>query len=271
MDDARKRVRLGRTKTQSRWVRPLGDSGTAISAAFHDLRCGLDASLWEGDLCDRHIDGRPARYENGDVRWETLPFDLAMANLVYKGLFGQVEDLIRDKHLLIVPSGPLTQLPFHVLVTAMPSNDSSGMQEHRVTRLGAQLWDLPRNADRQGVAVLRTVKGSAPERDGLQSGDVIVDIDGTAVRNAKQATDLIQSRRSGERCSCASREATTSHPQDEVRVGKAEKWVPKYLKVVRGRRAHPRLIRKHAVTVLPAVSSLKVSAVWRRRAPQAGP
>src|SRR5262249_373009 len=36
----------------------------------------------------------------------------------YKALFGQVEDLIKGKHLLVVPSGPLTQLPFQVLVTA---------------------------------------------------------------------------------------------------------------------------------------------------------
>jgi CHAT domain-containing protein len=33
-----------------------------------------------------------------------------------------VEDLIRDKHLLIVPSGALTQLPFQVLVTAAPAS-----------------------------------------------------------------------------------------------------------------------------------------------------
>jgi CHAT domain-containing protein len=32
-----------------------------------------------------------------------------------------VEDLIKGKHLLIVPSGPLTQLPFQVLVTAPPA------------------------------------------------------------------------------------------------------------------------------------------------------
>jgi CHAT domain-containing protein len=47
-----------------------------------------------------------------------LPFDLARAHALYKALFGQVGDLIRNKHLLVVPSGPLTQLPFQVLVTA---------------------------------------------------------------------------------------------------------------------------------------------------------
>ena len=35
-----------------------------------------------------------------------------------RALFGEVEDFIKGKHSLIVPSGPLTQLPFQVLVTA---------------------------------------------------------------------------------------------------------------------------------------------------------
>jgi CHAT domain-containing protein len=38
-------------------------------------------------------------------------------------LLGEVEDLIRGKHLLIVPSSPLTQLPFQVLVTAEPEDN----------------------------------------------------------------------------------------------------------------------------------------------------
>jgi CHAT domain-containing protein len=36
------------------------------------------------------------------------------------GLFGQIESLIKNKRLLVVPSGPLTALPFQVLVTAKP-------------------------------------------------------------------------------------------------------------------------------------------------------
>ena len=48
---------------------------------------------------------------------EPLPFDHARAHKLYTALFGEVQDLIKGKHLLIVPSGPLTQLPFQVLVT----------------------------------------------------------------------------------------------------------------------------------------------------------
>jgi CHAT domain-containing protein len=46
-----------------------------------------------------------------------LPFDPARAYRLYMALFSEVEDLIKGKHLLIVPSGALTQLPLQVLVT----------------------------------------------------------------------------------------------------------------------------------------------------------
>jgi hypothetical protein len=42
-----------------------------------------------------------------------LPFDHGRAHKLYKALFGEVEGLIAGEHLLVVPSGPLTQLPLH--------------------------------------------------------------------------------------------------------------------------------------------------------------
>ena len=53
----------------------------------------------------------------------------ARAHGLYKALFGEVTDLIKSKHLLLVPSGPLTQLPFQVLVTEPPKGD-----DHRSIR-----------------------------------------------------------------------------------------------------------------------------------------
>lgn len=48
-------------------------------------------------------------------------FDLALANELYLTLLGPVEALTRDKRsLLMVPSGALTALPFHLLVTETP-------------------------------------------------------------------------------------------------------------------------------------------------------
>ncbi len=57
----------------------------------------------------------------------TLParpdlFDLALANELYVALLGPVEALVKDKRsLLVVPSGALTALPFHLLVTEKPA------------------------------------------------------------------------------------------------------------------------------------------------------
>ena len=53
-----------------------------------------------------------------------------------------MQDLIKGKHLLIVPSGPLTQLPFQVLVTKPPTSGDHRAaawlaREHAVTVLPA--------------------------------------------------------------------------------------------------------------------------------------
>jgi CHAT domain-containing protein len=48
-------------------------------------------------------------------------FDLAVAHELYDTLLGPIEALVKDKrHLLVVPSGALTSLPFHLLVTEKP-------------------------------------------------------------------------------------------------------------------------------------------------------
>jgi CHAT domain-containing protein len=49
-------------------------------------------------------------------------FDLQLANDLYVALLGQVEPIIKEKkELLIVPSGALTAVPFHLLVTERPA------------------------------------------------------------------------------------------------------------------------------------------------------
>lgn len=48
-------------------------------------------------------------------------FDLALANELYVTLLSPVETLVKDKRsLLVLPSGALTALPFHLLVTGKP-------------------------------------------------------------------------------------------------------------------------------------------------------
>ena len=114
------------------------------------LRCGLDAAMWEGSetaqcgrLLDIPLDKSP---KNG----EPLPFDLARAYAIYRALFGEVEDLIKGKSLLVVPAGPLTQLPFQTLVTALPKDVPYGERQREVGLLGAELRDLTLN-ERQSL------------------------------------------------------------------------------------------------------------------------
>jgi CHAT domain-containing protein len=104
------------TKSAARWAR--SDLGTEeLSREVAALRCGLDAASWTGPHC-AELTGRAAPGEG-----QPLFFDIARAHHLYRALFGDVEDLIKGKSLLLVPSGPLTQLPFQVLVTAPSAKD----------------------------------------------------------------------------------------------------------------------------------------------------
>jgi CHAT domain-containing protein len=108
------------TKTDLRWVR--SDLGTpALTREVAALRCGLDMAVWYDEGAAKCADLLGVKPDNLPEDASKLPFAVDRAHALYKGLFGQVEDLIRGKHLLIVPSGPLTQLPFQVLATASSS------------------------------------------------------------------------------------------------------------------------------------------------------
>ena len=121
------------TKTDSRWVK--SDIGTkALGERGAALRCGLDYDgSWQA--LDSHcakllkIGYSEADHKSG----KPLPFDISRAHELYEALFGQIEDVIKDKHLLIVPSGALTQLPFQVLVTAKHDPRLSGLDALRHT------------------------------------------------------------------------------------------------------------------------------------------
>ncbi|HEY7086053.1 MAG TPA: CHAT domain-containing tetratricopeptide repeat protein [Hyphomicrobiaceae bacterium] len=104
------------TKTDLRRVRSdLGTKGLTERVA--SLRCGLDRTSWDFEGRSRCANLLAIDVETAPKENEPLPFDLSGAHALYRALFGQVADLIKDKHLLIVPSGPLAQLPFHVLLT----------------------------------------------------------------------------------------------------------------------------------------------------------
>jgi CHAT domain-containing protein/tetratricopeptide (TPR) repeat protein len=107
------------TKTDVRWVR--SELGTlALTREVSALRCGLDYDGAWSILHSRCPELLKAEFIPDNEGKKPLPFDLVRARELYLALFGQIEDLIKDKQLLIVPSGPLTQLPYQVLVTKQP-------------------------------------------------------------------------------------------------------------------------------------------------------
>jgi CHAT domain-containing protein/tetratricopeptide (TPR) repeat protein len=105
------------TREGSQW-QPIPFGTKALAEKVQTLRCGLDASNWS----------EPARRERCQQLTgvavsdsDPLPFDLAKAHELYTTLLGPFESLLRGKRLLIAPSGPLTTLPFEVLVTGRPA------------------------------------------------------------------------------------------------------------------------------------------------------
>ncbi len=163
------------TKTQSRWVR--SDLGTkALTERVDAFRCGLDSNNWTDasewpdamEEAKRRKEAQITKRERckaltgSDIADnEPLPFNIAKANELYQALFGQVEDLLKNpdgtfKQLLIVPSGPLAQLPFQALVTGEPqaaqtanySNAAWLIRRHAITVLPsvASLEALRQNA-----------------------------------------------------------------------------------------------------------------------------
>ena len=144
------------TKTASRWVRSsLGT--TKLIRFVATLRCGLDKDAWKGTgrrRCRDAIGVSP--------KLAVLPFHLGKAHVLYNALFGKIEDLVKDKHLLVVPSGALTRLPFQVLVTKKPAKDVSWTQDdyRKVAWLGR----------RNAITVLPTVASLVTLRQHSKAG-----------------------------------------------------------------------------------------------------
>ena len=137
-------------KTAARWLRiELGTR--ALSERVAALRCGLDrvglGRRWSDPVYSS------AQLSRANVN-NALPFDLRRAHELYTALFAQVEDLIKDKHLLVVPSGALTSLPFQVLVTEKPT----GKGQLRRCRLACQA------PCHHCAALGRLAEGAAPVR-----------------------------------------------------------------------------------------------------------
>jgi CHAT domain-containing protein/tetratricopeptide (TPR) repeat protein len=124
------------------WVISKSDKGLTLFNIGSDalveevaaLRCGLDPLDWvdpAGWPAETGADRQRKQQQEQRLRRcrslypgysgsGPLPFDARRAHGLYKALLGGVEKETAGKHLLIVPSASLTQLPFGTLVTEMP-------------------------------------------------------------------------------------------------------------------------------------------------------
>ena len=118
------------TRVDARWAR-IELASQALVERAAALRCGSDRGWWEGEWKQRCLNLLAIDGEKAPDSGNPLPFDLTRAHQLYQALFGQVENLIEGKHLLIVPSGPLKPIPFHVLVTEKPGPAAAGIDAFR--------------------------------------------------------------------------------------------------------------------------------------------
>jgi CHAT domain-containing protein len=117
------------------------------------------------------IAGKVAAFRRG-LELDTMKaFDLGLANELFTLLIGPVDSLIKDKgHLLVAPSGVLTALPFHLLVTEKPATSSPQGRSLTATEDAARYRDAAWLIKRQAVSILPSVPSLQALRSPSQAG-----------------------------------------------------------------------------------------------------
>ncbi len=172
------------TRTASRWVRvPLGTP--SLKREVQAIRCGLDfEGAWgEGSACPGLVG---QTYTDADyAAGKPLPFDAARAHALYRALFGEVEDMIQGKRLLIATSGALSQLPFQVLVTDAPA---AGQEMAKLSWLVRKVSLTVLPAVSSLKALRRGVKASQGGKPYIGIGNPLLDgFDSDGAELARQA------------------------------------------------------------------------------------
>jgi len=123
------------------------------------LRTDLDPSQWTGPI---------------------EAFDRAVAYRLYQQLLAPLDRLLRDKSdLFIVPTGPLTSLPFSLLVTEPPTGGASADRDPAALR--ETTWLIKRHAlaTLPSVSSLRALRAHSDNRTGSEAfagfGDPVFD------------------------------------------------------------------------------------------------
>jgi CHAT domain-containing protein len=159
------------------WKRWTGVSKQQLEEKVRAFRRGLDVNE-----LNRAI----------ETREKPALFDLALAHELYAALLGSVEALVKSRrHLLVVPSGPLTALPFHLLATEKPAGDKPEVRDMAAYRDAA--WLLKRHAVTvlPSVASLKALRAFARKGEGKRAmigfGDPVFDPQELAPASAEKS------------------------------------------------------------------------------------
>ncbi|MGA7329353.1 MAG: CHAT domain-containing tetratricopeptide repeat protein [Rhodomicrobium sp.] len=192
------------SKKEARWASiPFGTR--ALRKRVTALRCGLDRTSWREGEVSREI---CKSLLNTEVSEDDLPpFDAAAAYALYRDLFGSIEDLIKDKALLIVPSGALTQLPFEVLVTEKPDEKLSRFEAYQKARWLGQRQAITILPSVGSLKALRNASGSTAQEPFIGFGNPLLDGRDGSDKRAWAAQACVKSPPAKERKYVASRSA----------------------------------------------------------------
>ena len=133
---------------------------TAKEFGWHAIPCGRD-----------ELQAKVATFRRGLDVDAIERFDLDFAHGLFDLLLGPVDALIKDKrHLLVVASGPLTALPYHLLVTEKPARPAPPAGYAFSTEEAAFYRDAAWLIKRQAVSVepsvasLKVLRSIAPSK-----------------------------------------------------------------------------------------------------------
>ena len=115
-------------------------------------------------------------------------------------LLGPVEALVKDKrHLMVVPAGALTSLPFHLLVTEKPTGSAPDLDNLAAYRDAAWLIKRQAIAVLPSVASLKALRTFAKKRAGgaplIGFGDPVFNPNEPATTGSERATNRVAARK----------------------------------------------------------------------------
>ena len=150
---------------------PIQLGAALLAGEVNKLRQGLDGEVQQTGT-------------NSNARY----FSLANAHQLYRKLIGPFEKVVAGKrHLIVVPSGPLTSLPFQVLVTDQPLSASPDVKQLNAYREAA--WLVRRHAVSimPSISSLKSLRAerqlaSADRRPMVGYGDPIIQSSDTVAR-----------------------------------------------------------------------------------------